>query len=195
MLYKDNANTSSSHDFGKDIIPMMLKENNRVFAYPYSGYWVDVGTIRSYWQAHMDLLKIPPSIDLYERGWVIHTRTEERPPVLQYTGAEVRSSMICDGVRINQNAFIQNSILSPGVVIGQDARISDSIILTDTTIGRGSKISHAIIDKRVFIGESAEIGTERIQKEPGFVCIGKSSRISDGIKIESGVSIDPESVI
>ena len=125
MLYKDNANTSSSHDFGKDIIPMMLKENNRVFAYPYSGYWVDVGTIRSYWQAHMDLLKIPPSIDLYERGWVIHTRTEERPPVLQYTGAEVRSSMICDGVRINQNAFIQNSILSPGVVIGQDARISE----------------------------------------------------------------------
>ncbi|MCI0478455.1 MAG: NTP transferase domain-containing protein, partial [Anaerolineales bacterium] len=82
LLRDDSQRRDSKHDFGKDILPRMVTGNYRLFAFPYSGYWVDVGTLESYWQAHMDLLTCPPSIDLNDRRWVIHTLSEERPPAL-----------------------------------------------------------------------------------------------------------------
>jgi glucose-1-phosphate adenylyltransferase len=79
-LWDDHARADSSHDFGKDILPRLVAQGKNVFAFPYNGYWVDVGTVNSYWQAHMDLLTDNPPLDLNDRSWIIHTRTEERPP-------------------------------------------------------------------------------------------------------------------
>src|SRR5512146_289452 len=92
-LWDDHLRQDSSHDFGKDILPAMVASGARVYAYPYHGYWVDVGTVNSYWRSHMDLLNTPPPIDLYDRAWVIHTRTEERPPAKIMHGAIVDDSM------------------------------------------------------------------------------------------------------
>ncbi len=100
VLHEDAKDPESSRDFGKDIIPKMLANGYRVFAFPYSDYWVDVGTIQSYWEAHMDLLADTPPIDLLDREWIIHTRSEERPPVNIRTGAVVNHSLITDGCTI-----------------------------------------------------------------------------------------------
>jgi glucose-1-phosphate adenylyltransferase len=94
ILWEDRQRMESSHDFGKDIIPRLVAEDARVHAFPYSGYWVDVGTVDSYWKAHMDLLAQPAPIDLNDRSWIFHTRTEERPPVFIASSAEVHDSMI-----------------------------------------------------------------------------------------------------
>ena len=97
VLEEDSRRRDSSHDFGKDIIPRMVTGGLRVFAYPFQGYWVDVGTVEAYWQTQMDLLKTPPPVDLNDRAWIVHTRSEERPPVLILNGAIVKDSMITDG--------------------------------------------------------------------------------------------------
>ncbi len=122
-LWEDHNRPDSSHDFGKDILPRLVNKNERVFAYPYSGYWVDVGTVNSYWQAHMDLLSEQPPIDLNDRSWVIHTRTEERPPVRIARGAEIWDSLITDGCVITSGAQVERSVLSPGVRVLPGVRI------------------------------------------------------------------------
>ncbi len=136
-----------SKDFGKDIFPKMLAEQYRVFAYPYSEYWVDVGTIQSYWEAHMDLLQDAPPLDLIDREWIIHTRSEERPPVNIRTGATVNHSLITDGCTIE--GTVEYSILSPGVRVARGAVVKQSIIMPDTVIEAGAVIDKCIIDKNV----------------------------------------------
>ncbi len=164
ILLEDHLDPNSSHDFGKDVLPKMLKNNYRIFGYPYSGYWVDVGTIDTYWMAHMDLLKSPPSINLNNRDWVIHTRTEERPPVFLNCEHKITNSMISDGCHIESGAVVENCVLSPGVTVGSGAKISNSIILTDTKIGTNASVHYAILDKRVIIGEGARLEqAQRVQ--------------------------------
>src|SRR3990170_2415549 len=115
VLWEDRNRTESTHDFGKDILPRMVSGGAQVIAFPYTGYWVDVGTVESYWQAHMDLLVDPPPLDLNNRSWIVHTRTQERPPVYISGGAEVVDSMITDGCYIAAGAQVERSVLSPGV--------------------------------------------------------------------------------
>jgi glucose-1-phosphate adenylyltransferase len=191
VLWEDHSNPISSHDFGKDIIPKMIADNFNIFAYPYSGYWVDVGTTQSYWQAHMDLLRNPPPINLNNRSWVIHTRTEERPPVYIAGDANIRNSMITDGCVISENTEIVDSILSPGVVVQPGAKIHKSIILTDSKIGRDCHISCAIVDKRVTIGQSVKIG-EFQEGKPMVTTVGKACVIPDNMIIEAGAALDIE---
>lgn len=139
-LWADHQNEQSSHDFGKDIIPKLIAKGKSVYAFPYEGYWVDVGTVKSYWQSQMDLLEEPPSLDLNNRDWVIHTRTEERPPVRVHHGSAIENSMIADGCTISSGARIVHSILGPGVFVGENVTIKDSIILTDSVIGMNSSL-------------------------------------------------------
>jgi ADP-glucose pyrophosphorylase len=120
VLNEDAKDPNSSRDFGKDIFPKMVREKYRVFAFPYADYWVDVGTIQSYWEAHMDLLADTPPIDLLDREWVIHTRSEERPPVNIRTGATVNHSLITDGCVVEGS--VEYSVLSPGVRVKARAR-------------------------------------------------------------------------
>jgi glucose-1-phosphate adenylyltransferase len=184
MLTEDASRASSSHDFGKDIIPRMVAEGANVYAYNYDGYWVDVGTLDAYWSAHMDLLTRPPSINLNDRSWIIHTRSEERPPVILNKGAQISDSMITDGSVISEGAIIERSVLSPGVYVGPNAVIRESIILTDTYIEAGAVVERAIIDKEVVIGHDAQIGIITSKegkngkaKDMGIPVIGKSTRV------------------
>ena len=127
VLQEDQFDSSSEHDFGKNILPKMVADRMDVYAYPYGGYWIDVGTVDAYWEAHMDLLSSPPSLNLNDRTWVIHTRSEERPPVRIGTNARIVDSMITDGAVIGAGAVIERSILSPGVFVGPGAVIRESV--------------------------------------------------------------------
>ena len=134
----------------------MLARGERVYAYPFTGYWQDVGTIQSYWEAHMELLGDQPAFDLYDPSWVIHTRSEERPPAHIRSGAQVRSSLISHGCIIKGQ--VERSVLSPGVVVEENAVVRDSILLFDTVIGAGSVVDRAILDKEVIVGKNCQIG-------------------------------------
>jgi glucose-1-phosphate adenylyltransferase len=188
-LLEDHYLTDSSHDFGKDILPRLVKQGARVFAYPYNGYWVDVGTVNSYWQAHMDQLAEEPPFDLNDRSWVIHTRTEERPPVWIAKEAVIENSLICDGCVIYPHVHIDHSVLSPGVRVLPGAVVRESVILTDAVINAKAIVQRAIIDKRVNIGENARVGGMTPGEELVIAMIGKNSIIPAGYIIEPGAVI------
>lgn len=188
-LWEDHFKEESSHDFGKDILPRLVNQGARVFAYPYSGYWVDVGTINSYWQAHMDLLNDPAPIDLNDRSWIIHTRTEERPPVRIHSGATVIDSMIADGCVIGAGAQIERCVIAPGVTIEPGAVLRESVILTDAYIHSNARVEQAIVDKRVRIGEGARAGAYQNVAEPRITMLGKNCVLPAGKAIEAGAII------
>jgi len=187
MLTEDQMLKGSNHDFGKDILPRMVIENMNVFAYPYGGYWIDVGTIDAYWEAHMDLLASPPSLNLNDRTWVIHTRSEERPPVQIHAGAMVRDSLITDGSVIAEGALVERSVLSPGVYVGPNAVVRESIILTDTYIEAGAVVERCIIDKIAVIGHNAHVGSIQDVGELGITCVGKNTHVPAGYTVGRSV--------
>ncbi|HEX9018119.1 MAG TPA: sugar phosphate nucleotidyltransferase [Anaerolineaceae bacterium] len=193
-LWEDHLNKDSTHDFGKDIIPGLVAGGGRVYAYPYQGYWVDVGTVNSYWRAHMDLLRNPPTLDLYNRSWVIHTRTEERPPAKFMTGSSIEDSLICDGCVVEPGAKVIRSVLSPGVYVSAGSVVRESILLTDTIIGRGAQVERAIMDKRVCIGDGARIGDLQAD-EHSIPMIGKNAVLPPRIVVQPGASIGVDVVI
>jgi glucose-1-phosphate adenylyltransferase len=172
-LWEDHLEKESAHDFGKNVLPLLVSKGARVFAYPFDKYWVDVGTLQSYWQAHMDLLENPPRLDLYNRDWIIHTRTEERPPARLLQGCEIIDSLICDGCVIEPGAKIIRSILSPGVVIGSGSVIND---------------------KRVCVGDGAVIG---IMQTPSISIpmIGKNAILPPRIVVQPGATIGVDVVV
>ena len=180
-LAADHDRAKSRHDFGGDIIPQMVG-GYRVYAFPYRGYWVDVGTIEAYWRAHMELLSGEPGLDLRDREWVIHTRSEERPPVNIRADATVANSLITDGCVIE--GTVEHSVLSPGVIVRPGAVVRHSIVMTDAVIGSNAVVDHAILDKRVQVGAEARIGwaDERPANVSGGPCgdltvVGKNTSI------------------
>lgn len=189
VLWEDHSRGDSAHDFGKDILPRLVAENSRVFAFPFSGYWVDVGTVDSYWRAHMDLLSDPSPLDLNDRSWIIHTRTEERPPVRIAGGAQVVDSMITDGCEVGSGALVERSVLSPGVRVMPGAVVRESILLTDSLIESGSVVEQAIIDKKVQVGHDARVGAIFPEANLRITMIGKNSLLAPGITIEPGAVI------
>ena len=191
-LWADSQSGDSAHDFGKDILPILVEEGKRIYAYPYDGYWVDVGTVSSYWQAHMDLLKDPPPIDLNDRSWIIHTRTEERPPVQVFKGAIISDSMIADGCMIGSGALVENSILSPGVRVEPGAVIRQSVVLTDSVVEANAVVEQSIIEKRVTIGVGAHVGYIQEPDNLLHAMVGKNSYVTPGLRIAPGAVIGPD---
>lgn len=180
----------SQHDFGRNIIPGMLERGERVYAYPFSGYWQDVGTVQSYWEAHMGLLEEPPTYDLYDPAWVIHTLSEERPPAHLYAGSRVTRSMVSHGCIIKGE--VECSVLSPGVVVEEGAVVRNSILLFDTVIGAGSVVDRSILDKEVVIGKNSRIGygddmtpnrQEPSRLDSGITLVGKRSCLPDNLTV------------
>ncbi len=180
----------SQHDFGKNVIPTMVAHGEKVFAYPFTGYWQDVGTIQAYWETHMDLLGDQPAFDLYDRSWIIHTRSEERPPAHVRSGAQIVSSLISHGCVIKGR--VEHSVLSPGVVVEEGAVVRDSIILFDSVIGAGSVIDRAILDKEVIVGKNCQIGygddmtpnkLEPTRLDTGITILGKRAHLPDNLKV------------
>jgi glucose-1-phosphate adenylyltransferase len=184
-LLRDHKNPKSSHDFGKDILPRLVKDKTRVVAFPYTGYWMDIGTIHSYWQAHMDLLSPNPPLKLYDRRWVIHTRSEERPPARIQDHANIYASMLSDGCFIQDWATVESSVLSPGVIVRPGAVVRESILLTDCIIESGAVVERAILDKRVRVGANARVGGGVGDPNIRLAMVGKGSVVPAGMVIES----------
>jgi glucose-1-phosphate adenylyltransferase len=187
VLMSDRSRAGSRRDFGGDIIPQMIK-THRVYAFPYRGYWVDVGTVEAYWQAHMDLLEHEPRLGLLDRDWVIHTRSEERPPVKICCEASVSQSFISDGCVIE--GTVEHAVLSPGVVVWPEAVVRHSIVMTDTVIEENATVDHAILDKHVRVGTRARVGwgKERTPNVPaklydGLTVVGKNATIPPRARI------------
>jgi len=189
VLWEDRLNPESSHDFGKNIIPNLIASDARVFAFPYTGYWMDVGTFQSYWQAHMDMLSPTPKLKLYNRDWIIHTRTEERPPARLPASAHVFASMVCDGCYIGADARVESSVLSPGVVIRPGAVVRESIILTDSVIESGAVVERAIIDRRCHIYENTRIGGGVADPNIRLALVGKNCTVPAGYVVEPEAQI------
>ena len=190
VLEEDNQSEASSHDFGKDILPKMVAEGYRVFSYTFDGYWVDVGTVQAYWEAHMDLLEETPLLDLQDREWIIHTRSEERPPVNIHTGASIGHSLISDGCTIE--GAVEYSVLSPGVRVKPGAIVKNSIVMADTVIEEMATVDRAIIDKSVIVGERTRVGVGddfhvANQTDPrlytGLTLVGKNTTIPQGMTV------------
>jgi len=193
MLREDAARPESEHDFGKNIIPAMMRAGMRVYGYPFEGYWMDVGTVDSYWNAHMDLLSFPPAFNPYDRSWIIHTRSEERPPVKIKDTAVVKDSMLTDGTIVAANAVVERSVLSPGVYVGPGAVVRESIVLTDASIEAGARVERAIIDKQVTVGHNAQVGRiEAGAADLGITTVGKNVKIPNGIKVGRNVMVEPD---
>ncbi len=156
FLIKDEADQSSSNDFGKNIIPSMLNAGKRMFAYPFKGYWKDVGTIESLWQANMDLLDENNELNIHHKDWKIYSVSPTMPP--QYIGeaAVVKNSLITDGCEILGE--VVNSVLFSGVHVGAGARVVDSVIMPNTKIKANTAVVKAIVGSDVIIDELTQVG-------------------------------------
>src|SRR6187401_2439072 len=184
-------------DFGRDVIPAMLEAGARVFGYRYNGYWQDVGTIQSYWETNMALLEDDPGLDLYDKDWVIHTRSEERAPAKVGPTAQVHRSLISHGCVIN--GTVVNSVLSPGVRVDPGAVVRDSIVMFDTVIRSGAVVDRAILDKEVVVGQGAIVGDgpdfdtpnrqEPSRLNTGITVVGKRAIIPRGTRIGRNVKV------
>jgi glucose-1-phosphate adenylyltransferase len=190
LLAEDAQDERSRHDFGGDVLPKMIREGYRVFGYVFDQYWIDAGTVQAYWEAHMDLLDDDSPLDLQARDWIIHTRSEERPPVNLRTGASVGHCLISDGCIIEGAA--EYSVLSPGVHIKPGAIVRNSIIMTDTTIDEMAVVDRTIADKNVRIGARAQVGVGDDMEIPnetdprlttGITLIGKNAVVPPGTSI------------
>lgn len=186
-------------DFGKHVIPAMIGSDN-VIAYSFEGYWVDVGTIDSYWQTSMELLDPSNSLNLYDTDWVIHTRSEERPPAKIGPQARVSRSMICNGCIVR--GHVERSMLSPGVYVSPGAIVRDSVVMNDTWIGPGAVLDRVIVDKNVVIGAGVKLGSgddiatpNKAQPDKltsGITVVGKSAHIPPNVTIGRNVVINAD---
>ena len=183
-------------DFGQHVIPAMIERNDRVFAFNFDGYWVDVGTLDSYWSTNLDLLKPDPPLDMYTREWPVLTRSTEHPPAKVSAQAQISRSLVCNGSVIKGK--VHDSVLSPGVQVSVGAEVVCSVLMSDTWIGPGVRVENAILDKSVVVAAGARIGVsgdcDANQIHPdrlhtGLTVVGKGAFIPDHSVIGGNVHI------
>lgn len=185
-LTEDEADPNSSNDFGKNIIPKMLASGERMFAYSFDGYWKDVGTISSLWEANMDLIGDDPVLDLGDPDWRIYSKNQSGGPQFISSGARVDNCYITDGCEIYGTVI--NCVLGSGVKIGRGAYVKDSVLMGDTEIGPGASVNYSIIDIGVTVGAGASVGDDR-ERAKGITVIGEDVKVSNGTKIDAGAII------
>ena len=176
-------------DFGKHVIPYCFEQGKRIFAYEYNGYWKDVGTLGSYWEANMELIDIIPEFNLYEEYWKIYTKSDRIPP--QYISADAKITKCIIGEGSDIYGEVYNSVIGCGVTIGKGTVIRDSIIMNQTQIGEECEINKAIIAENVVVGNQVKLGVgEEAENDTaphiynhGLVTIGEKSVIPDGISV------------
>ncbi|MEH7482045.1 glucose-1-phosphate adenylyltransferase [Neobacillus drentensis] len=154
-LEMDDRVPESSHDFGKDVIPMLLEENKKLFAYPFKGYWKDVGTVQSLWEANMDLLREECDLDLFDHGWRIYSVNPNQPPQYISPSALVKESLINEGCTIEGE--VEKSVLFQGVTVGKGSTILESVIMPDAIIGNNCLIERAIVPSEVNVPDGTVI--------------------------------------
>ena len=162
-LENDEADENSSNDFGKNIIPNLLNNGEKLYSYKFEGYWKDVGTISSLWEANMDLIGDEPVLNIADKSFRIYSKNVARPP--QFIGAEakVANSLVSEGCQIF--GTVENSILSGGVVIEKGAIVRDSVIMDDVVVKSGAAVYSAIVDSEVVIESGATVGKDGARKD------------------------------
>ena len=185
----------SNCDFGKHILPYCKDKGQRLFAYEYNGYWKDVGTLGSYWEANMELIDIIPEFNLYEEYWKIYTKGDIIPPQSIAADAVTDRCIIGEGTEIYGE--VHNSVIGPNVVISRGAVVEDSIIMRNSTVGENTILNKAIIAEDVTIGDNVTVGfgeeAENVLKPAvyafGLATIGENSVIPDNVKIGRNTAI------
>jgi len=186
-LEEDDKNPNSAKDFGKNVLPKMLAAGERMFAYTFSGYWKDVGTVDSLFEANMDLLGDSPTLDLSDKNWRIHSRNPIAPPAYMGDEAVVLNSIISLGCDIE--GVVENSILSSNVVVKKGAVVKDSIIMSGAVIGEDAKISYSIIDENAQIGKAASVGVP-MAKKAKIAVLGRNYHVAEGGVVNGGEILD-----
>ncbi|HPF88166.1 MAG TPA: glucose-1-phosphate adenylyltransferase [Candidatus Limiplasma sp.] len=179
-LAEDAKVEGSSNDFGKNIIPNMLAENQNLFAYDFDGYWKDVGTIESLWEANMDLLQMPMPIDLYDKNWRVYGRNPGETPHYISKGATVKNCLVTEGCEVF--GAVEHSVLFSGVTVMEGAVVEDSIVMPNAVIGRGAIIRRAIIAENAVIGAGAIVGDEGGE----IAVVGHAVEVQNGDRILPG---------
>lgn len=186
-LYKylelDDKNEHSSKDFGKDVLPAMLKAGEKMYSYEFEGYWKDVGTISSLWQANMDLLGDSPKFDVNGHEMKIHSRNPLAPPAYLGDNGVAKNSLLALGSEVE--GYVENSVLGSGVVVEKGAVVKDAVIFANCTIKKGAKVSYSIVDENVVIEEDAVVGVDKDEKAE-IVVLGRDIRVGKGVKVLSG---------
>jgi glucose-1-phosphate adenylyltransferase len=197
-LMEDLNTPGSSNDFGKDIIPEMLKNGERMFAFPFKGYWRDVGTIQSLWEANMDLLEESHELDLYDPSWRIYSRNPVEPPHFIALGANVKNCIITEGGIIHGE--VCHSVLFSGVTVGKGSRVHNSILMPNVKIGDNTMIENAIIAENTIIGDDSYIGFSVKPEGEGcreantneITVVGENLVLPAGYKLDKGIMIDTD---
>ena len=183
-LVADEADPNSSNDFGKNIMPKMLADGQRLFAYPFQGYWKDVGTVDSLLEANLDLLKDPMPINPADKNWRIYSRNPGMPPEYTAPGAQVHNALVTEGCEVYGN--VNHSVLFAGVKVEQGASIDDSVVMPRVTVGRGSSVRRAIIAENAVIGAGCVIGGS----EGGIAVVAQDAVVPAGTVIAPGEQYD-----
>ncbi len=194
-LIEDEENPESSKDFGKDVIPAMLRDGRNMYAYAFDGYWKDVGTVYSLWEANMDLLGKVPQFNLYDDKWRICSRNEGLPGHYISPNATIKNCSITEGCKVYGN--VEHSILYSGAVVEEGAVVKDSIVLPYSVIKKGAIVDRAVVSSECVIGENAVIGSD----EPNIpwvkdkMCGGGITLIGDKVTIGEGVRVGREMMV
>jgi glucose-1-phosphate adenylyltransferase len=185
-LIDDENTPGSSNDFGKNIIPNMLGDGMKMYTFPFEGYWKDVGTISSLWEANMDLLGEKPEFNIHDKKWRIFSRNYASPP--QYIGetGNVNDSIISEGCEIYGK--VEHSVLSANVIVEEGAVVKDSVIMSGAVIKAGATVNYSIIDSNSVVSENAKVGEDK-ETAKGIAVIGS------GLCVEPNTIIDSEAMI
>ena len=186
-LTQDELDPKSSNDFGKNVIPKMLADGKRMFAYTFDGYWKDVGTIQSLWEANMDLLGDKPNFDLHNKDWRIFYRNNAEPPQFIRDGAVIDNSLITEGCDVAGTVI--NSVISSSVTIEAGATVRDSVIMSGVTIRSGATVDYSIIDADSVVGAGAVVG-EKLSPTAKITVVASGIDVPDGKIVAAGSMID-----
>ena len=182
-LEEDDKNPNSSKDFGKDVLPAMLNAGEKMFSYRFEGYWKDVGTISSLWEANMDLLGENPEFDVGDKSWKIHSRNPLAPPEHIGTTGRVNNSMIALGCEID--GVVENSVLGSNVIVEKGAIVKDAVVLANSIIKENAVVSYSIIDENVTVGQNAKIGVEK-DASAEIVVLGRGVKVASNVVVSEG---------
>ena len=183
-LIADEENKKSSNDFGKNIIPAMLADHQVMCAYNFEGYWKDVGTIESLWEANMDLLATPMPIDLHDKKWRIYARNPGMAPHYIAKGATVSDSLIAEGSEVY--GTVKHSVLFAGVTVEEGANVQNSVVMPGAIIHRGAVVRRAILAENAVVGPGAFVGEEA----GDIAVVGQNVTLPAGVQVAAGQQVD-----
>ncbi|MBQ2325438.1 MAG: glucose-1-phosphate adenylyltransferase [Clostridia bacterium] len=179
-LIADEQDENSDKDFGKNVIPAMLKAGERMYAYRFEGYWKDVGTVSSLWEANMDLIGSNPALDLNDGSWRIYSRSNAYPPHYVGDSAVIRNSQITEGCEIYGTVI--NSVIGGGVKVARGATVKDSVIFDNVTVSEGASVYYSMVDANTRVGKGATVGKDKDED-------GKLTLVGGGLDIKPGTSV------